>query len=683
MKIKDKYWVFLIIAVSFIAYLPLFSNNFTYYSDDNYVINNNIIKHLSLHNIKFIFSSFFDGHYHPLTMISLGISYKMGGLETPAYLVTNLVLHLTNTVLVFYLIKGMFKNIDLAVITSALFGLHTIHVESVARITERKDVLFTLFFLIALIYYIRYISSLKNKHLIWCFVFFFLSLLSKGQAVSFAVTIIAVDYYYKRNLISRRVILEKIPFILFAVLFGILNIYAQRYTGYFLDYSKMPFYEPFVDATYVLTNYIFKLLLPIKLSALYPYPNPLGSAVPLYMWLYLITPVLLLTLLLYFRKRSRIVVFGILFYIINVLLMLRIIPVAENVMPDRYNYIPSIGFFLLVGVGYIHFTTMFNKFKSRATIFIMIYALLLSVLTYQRCLAWKDGYSIWKDASSKYPESSIIKLNLADNESRKKDYISAMADLNQAILLDSNNILAYISLSNIKKAAGDMAGATEIYKKIISLHPGSADDLVNIASIKVLTGDIDGSLRDMDSAIQINPYNAKYYFNRGNLYSMNKNYTTAAADYDKTISMKPYFIASVYLFRAKALTMLEKFNEAIADCKEGLLYEPGNKELRNTKSQVIFIKENFNRNDNFNDPSKYNEKGVTLFNKEAYPFAMFYFDKALALDSNYTHAYHNKAIISYKTRMYQDAWENIQKEKKLGGKIDTTIWNSLSKMQLK
>jgi len=347
-KLTRNFQIIVLVILTSLAYLPMLRNGFTYFSDDNYVLNNAIIQNLSWDNIKFIFSAYFDGHYHPLTMLSLGLTWLMSGPDPFQYQFTNLLLHLANTLLVFWLIRKLFRNPEMAFLVALLFGLHTIHVESVARITERKDMLYTLFYLVSAIAYINFLDKKLWKYYHYSLITITLSLLSKGQAVSFFFTLLLIDYLRGRKLPGRQVILEKVPFLVLALFFGYLNLQAQKFTGYFLDYRSMAFYEPVLDAAYVLTNYILKMVLPVNLSALYPYPNQPGETVPANMWLYLLTFIAVIFLSSYFYKKNKSVFFGIMFYLLNIFLMLRIIPVAENIMPDRYNYVPSIGFFIIL-----------------------------------------------------------------------------------------------------------------------------------------------------------------------------------------------------------------------------------------------------------------------------------------------------------------------------------------------
>ena len=215
-----------IIIITALAYLPMLQNQFTYYSDDNYVLYNPLIQNWSWINVKYQFLSFFDGHYHPLTLLSLALSYKMAGVNAMAYQATNLLLHLLNTILAFVLVQKLASanNTQLpqttnklgfntvALVAAMVFGLHTLHVESVARITERKDMLYAFFFLASAIQYVQFNRTQNWVNYAVALGLFLLSLLSKGQAVSLALTVVLIDWWMNKAWYSPKLLTQKIPF---------------------------------------------------------------------------------------------------------------------------------------------------------------------------------------------------------------------------------------------------------------------------------------------------------------------------------------------------------------------------------------------------------------------------------------------------------------------------------------
>src|ERR1043165_1538299 len=221
---KQKYFIplFIIVLISFIAFLPVFHNGFVNLDDDKYIRDNPM---LAVFNLKEIFSRYVEGNYHPLTMLTYSIEYQLFGLNAQGYHAVNLLLHLLNVILVFYAILYLSNKTEIALVASLLFGIHPLHVESVAWASELKDLLYTFFFLASYICYLRYIKEPKSKFYFYCLLLFLLSLLSKAMAVSLPLILLLTDYFKGRKL-NVKTWLEKIPFFALSILFGIIAILA-------------------------------------------------------------------------------------------------------------------------------------------------------------------------------------------------------------------------------------------------------------------------------------------------------------------------------------------------------------------------------------------------------------------------------------------------------------------------
>ena len=182
------FWMALTALATFVAYLPALRGHFTNWDDMVYVGANPYIQEWSLKNFTAIFSENFMGNYHPLTMLSLAVDYQINQFDPFYFHLTNLLLHVVNSMLVLMVIRQLTGKLPLAAIAALLFGVHALHVESVAWISERKDVLYTMFYLLSWWFYIRYVLEKRMKWFWVSLVFFLLSCMSKGQAVSLAVT---------------------------------------------------------------------------------------------------------------------------------------------------------------------------------------------------------------------------------------------------------------------------------------------------------------------------------------------------------------------------------------------------------------------------------------------------------------------------------------------------------------
>src|SRR6266487_4457073 len=296
-------WLLLALAATAVCFFPMLKNNFTNWDDEYYVINDALLRGPDWQGI---FSQPVVSNYHPLTIITLAINYGLTGLDPSSYLVFNFLLHLLNTALVFYFIWTISdKKIWVASITALIFGIHPMHVESVAWISERKDVLYTLFFLLSLIQYWRFLQAGKRLSLWLCFLFFILSLLSKPAAIILPLVLFLLDYWKGRR-INLRSAIEKIPFFIIAVVFAVLTVKIQSEKA-MTGLDVFPIWTRLLFACYTAMTYFFRFFIPYPLSAFHPYPSPDHLGLPV-----LISPifVIALGLILWYKRKNKPVIFG-------------------------------------------------------------------------------------------------------------------------------------------------------------------------------------------------------------------------------------------------------------------------------------------------------------------------------------------------------------------------------------
>ena len=227
MSLAYKVLLAVVLILTLIVFSNSFKNNFLVnWDDDGYILNNPTIQHLDKGSIHEIFTSFHMGNYHPLTTLTYALEYKFFKLDPLPYHWLNLIFHLCNVVLVFLFIKLLSKKNLAAVITAVLFAVHPMHVESVAWISELKDVLYTFFFLLSLLFYMQFAKKKNPAVYILSLLMFVLSLLSKSAAVVLPVLLFLIDYFqsHKQNVKS---VLLKVPFFILALIFGIIALKSQ------------------------------------------------------------------------------------------------------------------------------------------------------------------------------------------------------------------------------------------------------------------------------------------------------------------------------------------------------------------------------------------------------------------------------------------------------------------------
>lgn len=538
-KREKLFWLIAILLVTIIAYLPAFNNGFTNWDDGKYITKNPFIQELSWQNIKIYFSEIYFGIYHPLTLLSLSIDFQVAEFNPWIYHFNNIILHLINTALVYWFILLLIRRLDMAIIIAALFGVHTLHVESVAWVATRKDVLYTMFFMASLVLYLKYLkinhvsnTGLKvqkifsSKFYILSLFLFLFSLMSKGLAVSLSVTLIAIDYLHERKILSRQVIFEKIPFFILSIVFGIISIIAPSSAGTFADVALYNFYERFLLICYGFGQYLFKLVYPFKLVTFYPYPFKPDEHIPWEFWLY---PILILGLILtfiYAFKKNRQVTFGFIFFVVNIFLVLQFLPIGGYVMADRYTYIPSIGFYFILALGFIKLIHLIqiNKLSIKSTksltfglkTLLFGYIILLSVLTFNRCKVWNNSISLWDDVLSKHPNTARAWINRGDANNDMKNYSEAIKDFDNAIRIEPYFFsVSYLNRGRAKGNIGDYSSALEDFNKSIQLDPNDPQAYFNRGLTFGILGKKLIAISDFSKAIELDPYFSIAYFYRG------------------------------------------------------------------------------------------------------------------------------------------------------------------------
>ncbi|TAL59006.1 MAG: tetratricopeptide repeat protein [Bacteroidetes bacterium] len=601
---NEKRNIFLVLLITFTVFLPSLQNKFVNLDDPQYLTTNPVVQTLNGENLKIIFSEQFVGNYQPITMLSYMVEYKFSGLDPFGYHLVNLIFHLLGTLFVFLIIKKLSGNGLVAFITALLFGIHPLHVESVAWISERKDVLYGFFFLGALYLYvlppllpkgsISTTSPLLRREFRWglCLLFFSLSLLSKAQAVVLPMVFFVIDFLMNRKF-TKKTILEKIPFFVLAVAFGLLAIKVQGKAGAMQTFQYFPFYERILFSCYALITYLHKLILPINLSCFYPYPETNDKINTV--WVY-ISPAVLLALAFviwkYFRE-SKVVLFGMAFFLLTIILVLQLLPIGDALYADRYTYIPSIGLFFITA----HFIAPLLK-NRLLLLMATAYLLFCCYLTFQRTKVWHDSITLYTDAINKGYKAAIIYNNrgavLSDstrNEEALKDFASlvklkprypngwrnkglihvrlkqneeAISSFSEAIKHFPADASNYLSRGTICVEKNEFEKAIRDFSKIIELNPKSGEGYYARSEAYGKSNKLTEALADINKAIEFSPDNGQAYNNRGIIYSMGGKFQEALNDFTRSLELNPDNL-SAYTNRALSYKGMGKYTEALQD----------------------------------------------------------------------------------------------------------------------
>jgi tetratricopeptide (TPR) repeat protein len=550
-----------IFILTIIVYLPVLGYGSVTW-DDSEFLENPLVLDFTWINLKELLTTFYYKAFsQPITIISFSIERMIFGASPFVNHLTNVILHATNSVLVFYLIYMLYQRMPAtstpnaalphALLTAGvptagvlaagvggvLFAVHPLHVESVAWISERKDVLSTLFFLLSIICYLRYSEGRRYFYGL-SLAAYVLALLAKLMVITLPVVLLLLDYLRGRRL-DKKLILEKIPFFALSVIFGLIGMLIHSSNAKAEPFLHLAIIAKVLVFCYNLFFYIAKTILPIKLTLIYPYPEIIGNV-------YLIYPLLLavlIALVVYSRRHTRVVIFGTLFFIITIFPTLKMVgfPSGGSLLNERYMYIPSIGLFFMAGLGFNHLYTNYSSLVKKATIgAAVLIVLIFSILSWQRVHVWENSETLWKDTILKSPTATIPYGNLAVYLAKEKRFDEAIENYKKINTLEPKNTIPYFGLADIYAELKQYNMAMGYYEKGFSLDPEEFAEMKKFGSLYMAMDELDKAIEMFEAAIKLDPeIDIDTHFNLALAYADSGRLREAALEAKKILAIDP------------------------------------------------------------------------------------------------------------------------------------------------
>lgn len=589
--------------ITFLVYLPALNNDFVNWDDGSYVYENLNIRSLGLDFIKWSLFNASVGHWLPVTWFSLALDYAMWGLNPFGFHLTNIILHSINALLVFILAVNLIKerqkdkpltstfhsltHVISASIAALLFGIHPIHVESVAWITERKDVLSLFFFLTTVLFYLRYNSasgSIKKVYYGLILLLFILSLMAKPMTITLPIVLLILDFYPLRRIEKSYawLIVEKIPFFMLSLIASLINIWTASLTDTIT--KNFSFMTTLFIAARGYMFYIAKMIIPVNLAPLYPYPSKadiftfeyLGSAVILF----------LITLFcLWSLRRGRLILSVWMYYIVTLIPVIGIVHLGPQDTADRFTYLPSIGPFLLTGLGIGYLVERYSK-KTYPITLIAIFMLFFGIAatkTVNQIAIWQNSITLWTHELKVYPEGIFTAyLNRGIAYDKSGNYQQALNDYNAAIKINPFHEKSYLNRGGLYANLGDLQSAILDYNKAEGLNPRNAVVYYNRGNAFRRLGNNQLAIKDYDKAIEVDPQYVDAYYNRGNAYSSLGDFRRAIRDFDRAIELNTGLMGA-YSNRGIAYNGLGDYRKAISDLDQAIRLNPKSAEAYNSR----------------------------------------------------------------------------------------------------
>ena len=527
--------------LTWFAFEPGLKNKFVDWDDLKYITENGCIqlkgKEL-VNNLFFGECKYVMGNYHPLTVLTYAWNFQSGKFDPEVYHRTNLILHVINTLLLLLAVYKMSSGkLFTAGFAAALFALHPLHVESVIWAAERKDVLYTFFLLLALLAWLYLENSNSTFRTVLVSILFILSCLAKGMAVVFPLILILIlwitnesfNNFLKNNpiktwmsagfwerLFQRTGVKEFTIYFCISLFFGWMAVHSQDTQGGIRDYPQFNVLHRILLASYGFVHYLWKMVIPEGLSAVYPYPLlDENNSLPMKFNIAPIFLIIIGIITAFSFRFSRMLAFGILGYAICILPVLQILPVGEAIAADRYFYVASIPLF--IGIAWF-IENLFQEnnrviFYGSSTLAIVISGYLF-MRTREQVLVWANDLSLFGNAIEHEPTASQAQNNVGIYWQRAKEFKKALPYYEAAVKLNPVYARAY---SNMGACYYDLQRYKEsipIYHKAITSDPEFADAWYNLGNSWYMLGRYDIAKKFYSHAIVLNPNYYAAYYNR-------------------------------------------------------------------------------------------------------------------------------------------------------------------------
>src|SRR5437667_8165678 len=606
--------VFLAVIV-WIAFGRALNHGFVGYDDQNYVLRNpRVTNGLTLDGLQWAFTHVHATNWHPLTTISHMLDSQLYGLEPWGYHLTNILLHAAAAILLFLALRQLTGSFWPSLLVAAVFAVHPLRVESVAWVSERKDVLSGVFFMLALWAYARYARGNVRSSFwyITVIVLFALGLMCKPTLVTLPFVLLLLDYWplgrvqpssprghgitaspWQRGNTLSWLVIEKVPLFALSAASCVATLLAQKQA---LEESvKAPLGERVGNALISYVMYVGQMIWPAHLAVLYPYPED-NLKVPQVIVALLLLLVISVAFFLW-RKKYPFLLIGWLWYLGMLIPMIGIIQVGSQVRADRYTYLPQIGLYLLVAWGGMELFQRWRRSREILAAAAVLVIMALTTRSYLQTSCWRDTETLWRHAIASTSNNYIAHTNLAQNLTHSGRFTEAIAECQEALKIKpdfaaAHNNLGVALLRN--KQSGDGAlghdgavdEAIEHYRKALQINPDFTQAHKNLGIVFMRKGQMDEAIAQFQKTLELEPNDAQAEFSLGSAFLQRREVDEAIAHYQKAVEIRPdYAEARNYL--GNAFVAEGKYSEAIANYEAAVRIRPNYSEAHHNMACVL------------------------------------------------------------------------------------------------
>ncbi len=486
--------------------------DFVDYDDPFYVTRNpQVLAGLTWDGIKWAFTTMHAGNWFPLVWLSLMLDRTLLGVGAGGFHLVNVVLHIANTILLFWVLKRYTKAVWVSFFVAALFGLHPLHVESVAWVTERKDVLSTLFWLLTMLAYLRYVEIPTAKRYVIICVVFALGLMSKSMLVTLPFVLLLMDYWPLKRLWPEekssgvsigRLLFEKIPLLSLSAASCIMTVIAQKNAGAVSKIDIVPFSQRVGNALVSYCDYILKTFWPIDLAVFYPHPIKSLAGWKIAASLAVLAAIMIAVILL---RRRRYLIVGWFWYLGTLVPVIGLVQVGGQALADRYTYIPLTGIFIMLVWLAGDILSQWRHRQLIAGVAGLAIIGVLGAITFVQVGYWRDTVTLFEHCAAVTPDNVIVREYMGIGFAGKGDAESALREFEAALRFEPNDTRTFYNIGLMLASLGRTDEAIGYFNRVLERKPGDADTCVALASIWTAKGDTERAVDSYRQAVEYNP----------------------------------------------------------------------------------------------------------------------------------------------------------------------------------
>ena len=537
----------LLAVVVALVFCQTLRHEFVYCDDGQYIFTNpHVETGLTWNNVTWAFQATYADNWHPLTWLSLMLDVELFGTNPAGSHLMNVLLHTANTVMLFLLLQRLTGAHWRSAFVAALFGLHPLHVESVAWAAERKDVLSGMFFMLTLLMYARYVepSKIQNpkpkKIYGLALLFFALGLMSKPMLVTLPFVLLLLDYWpLKRFTFSNfnlhrstnlHLVLEKLPFLALSAVSSAVTFVAQK--NALQPFDRIPIDIRAVNAMVSCVSYLRKMFWPVNLAIPYPYPSHWSFEL---FWLSAAVFLAAIVFVLWFGRRFPFLITGWFWYLGMLIPVIGLVQVGAQSMADRYTYLPLIGVFIVLAWGTGEILERWPLPKPLIWVVTMLILAACAVRTMGQLRYWQNSETLFS----------------------------------HTIAVTKSNAIAHYNLGEYYASQGQIDKAMSAYLKAIQIRPGYDDALNNLGVALAESGKFDEAIARIQESIRSSPNKADAHYNLGNIFAMQHKLDEAVSAYTDALRLKPDYpeahnnLANVLFVQGHILEAIQQYQETL------------------------------------------------------------------------------------------------------------------------